>query len=104
MRRNSFGLRDAQRLSSRRQSVCPAFRKLDKLIGDGWRDAVHPEDRMNYAAYVASMEARRSYQAEYRVRRADGEYRWVLDTARPRFLPDGAFAGYIGIAMDITDL
>jgi signal transduction histidine kinase len=41
---------------------------------------------------------------EYRLRRFDGEYRWVLDSGEPRFTPDGSFAGYIGSAIDITDL
>jgi signal transduction histidine kinase/CheY-like chemotaxis protein len=40
---------------------------------------------------------------EYRLRRFDGEYRWVLDTAVPRFGPDGTFSGYIGSGLDITD-
>ena len=80
-------------------------RTLDKLIGDGWKEVLHPEDlETRYPAYVPLIEAHRPYQAEYRICRADGEYRWLLDTATPRFLSDGAFAGYIGIAMDITDL
>src|SRR5438270_3809259 len=41
---------------------------------------------------------------EYRLRRADGEYRWIFDKGVPRFLPGGAFAGYIGSCVDITDL
>ncbi len=80
-------------------------RTLEQLAGDGWKEVVHPEDlETRYVADLPLIEARRSYQAEYRVRRADGEYRWMLETATPRFLPDGAFAGYIGIATDITDL
>ena len=54
--------------------------------------------------YLPVIQAHRAYQAEYRIRRADGAYRWFLDTATPRFLADGAFAGYVGIAMDVTDL
>jgi PAS domain S-box-containing protein len=78
---------------------------LDDLAGDGWKSVVHPEDlATRYSATLPLIDARRPYQAEYRVRRADGEYRWVLDTATPRFLPSGAFAGYVGIAMDLTDL
>src|SRR3954468_18562638 len=80
-------------------------RALEELLAAGWKDVVHAEDlELRYPAYAPLVEAHRPYQAEYRVRRADGEYRWVLDTATPRFLVDGAFAGYVGIAMDITDL
>jgi PAS domain S-box-containing protein len=78
---------------------------LEKLIGDGWKEILHPEDlELRCPAYAHLVEAHRPYQAEYRVQRADGEYRWVLDTASPRFLVDGAFAGYVGIALDVTDL
>jgi len=80
-------------------------RTLDGLFGDSWKEVVHPEDlAVRYSEYAPLIEAHRPYQAEYRIRRADGEYRWVLDTATPRFPSDGAFAGYVSIAMDITDL
>jgi PAS domain S-box-containing protein len=80
-------------------------RKLEELLGERWKEVVHPEDlEFKYPAYLESIAAHREYRVECRARRADGEYRWILDTATPRFLPDGAFAGYIGIAVDITDL
>jgi PAS domain S-box-containing protein len=78
---------------------------LEELIGDRWKDVIHPEDlELKYPAYLPLIEGRRHYVAEYRLRRADGEYRWMLDTATPRFLGDRSFAGYVGILMDITDL
>ena len=40
---------------------------------------------------------------EYRLRRHDGVYRWILDRGTPRYLPDGTFAGYIGSCADITE-
>jgi two-component system cell cycle sensor histidine kinase/response regulator CckA len=80
-------------------------RSVNDLLGDGWKAVIHPEDlERRYPAYVPVIQAHSPYQAEYRIRRADGAYRWFLDTATPRFLAHGAFAGFVGIAMDITDL
>jgi signal transduction histidine kinase len=59
---------------------------------------------LKYPAVIPAIQARRDYRVEYRIRRADGEYRWMLETATPRFLADGEFAGYIGVMIDITDL
>jgi signal transduction histidine kinase len=53
--------------------------------------------------YHASFDERRPFEMEYRLRRHDGEYRWVLDRGVPRFAPDGEFMGYVGSAVDITD-
>jgi signal transduction histidine kinase len=53
--------------------------------------------------YTQSFDRRESFRMHYRVRRADGEYRWVLDIGVPRFNSDGSFAGYIGSAMDVTE-
>ena len=80
-------------------------RTLEELAADGWKDVVHPEDReKKYPEYIPVIARGREYRAEYRVRRSDGEYRWMLDTATPRRLSDGSLAGYVGIAVDITDL
>ena len=53
--------------------------------------------------YTMAFNERRTLQREFRLRRADGEYRWVLDSGVPRFAPDGAFAGFIGSCFDITE-
>ncbi|MFL6446959.1 MAG: response regulator [Bryobacteraceae bacterium] len=80
-------------------------RDLTAELGNGWASSVHPEDLDNcYTAYCSAFDARRSFEMEYRLRRADGEYRWIFDKGGPRFLPDGAFAGYIGSCVDITEL
>jgi PAS domain S-box-containing protein len=79
-------------------------RSLAEELGDGWTKSVHPEDlRGCYETYASAFEARRSFRMEYRLRRADGEYRWVLDTGVPRFEEDGAFVGYVGSCIDISD-
>ncbi len=80
-------------------------RKLEEELGNGWASGVHADDVDRcLAIYTSSFDARRSFQMEYRLRRADGEYRWLLDSGVPRMEPGGAFAGYIGSCIDITDL
>lgn len=78
-------------------------RPLEAELGNGWAEGVHPEDLATCLAdYMTAFRERRSFSLEYRLRRADGEFRWVLDNGLPRFLADGSFAGYIGTAVDIT--
>ena len=80
-------------------------RTMEQERGTGWAEDVHPDDLARcFATYSESFDARQDFQMEYRLRRFDGEYRWVLDNGIPRFTPDGVFAGYIGSAIDITDL
>jgi PAS domain S-box-containing protein len=79
-------------------------RRLEEELGWGWADRVHPDERAAVMAeYEAAFAERRRFDLEYRLRRADGEYRWVLDTATPRFGGDGAFLGYVGCRTDVTD-
>ena len=80
-------------------------RTMEQELGEGWAKGVHPDDVDRcIATYCASFDARRSFQMEYRVRRKDGEYRWVLDDGVPRFTAGGIFAGYIGSCSDITEV
>ncbi|HTT62284.1 MAG TPA: PAS domain S-box protein [Bryobacteraceae bacterium] len=79
-------------------------RTLVQELGRGWTEGLHPEDRERALADFNTARANRSrFQAEYRMRRADGEYRWVLDTGTPRFDPTGQFAGHIGSCLDVTE-
>ena len=79
-------------------------RALEQEVGEGWAQSVHPDDRpRTLEAYRKSFEVHQPFEAEYRLRRADGEFRWVFCKAMPRFLPDGTFAGYIGSCIDIND-
>jgi two-component system cell cycle sensor histidine kinase/response regulator CckA len=80
-------------------------RSLDQELGTGWAKGVHPDDFQRcYSTYSSSFDERQAFQMEYRLRRADGEYRWILDRGIPRFAANGVFAGYLGSCVDITDL
>jgi PAS domain S-box-containing protein len=80
-------------------------RPLSEELGDGWVSNVHPDDLERcYETYASSFDARRSFEMEYRLRRSDGEYRWLLDKGVPRFAPGGIFAGYVGCCTDVTDV
>jgi PAS domain S-box-containing protein len=79
-------------------------RALAQEEGTGWTDGVHPDDYQRYLdAYVSAFKARQSFELEYRLRRADGVYRWLVDIGVPRFTPDNQLAGYIGTCLDITE-
>lgn len=79
-------------------------RNMEKEIGNGWAESVHVDDRERcYTAYCSAFDSRRNFEMEYRLRRADGKYRWMLDRGTPRFLR-GVFLGYVGSCLDITDL
>ena len=78
-------------------------RTLAQELGHGWAEGVHPDDLPRcLEIYGSSFDARRDFQMEYRLRRQDGEYRWLLDHGVPRYETDGRFAGYIGSCLDIT--
>lgn len=79
-------------------------RSMEQELGEGWALGVHPDDLQRcLRTYSASFDARAPFEMEYRLRRFDGEYRWVVDYGTPRFEPDGTFCGYIGSAVDITE-
>jgi PAS domain S-box-containing protein len=79
-------------------------RTLEQEIGNGWMDVIHPDDLAAcVAGYNRAFDARDPYEMEYRVRRHDGEYRWVIDHGIPRYTASGEFVGYIGSCIDITD-
>jgi two-component system cell cycle sensor histidine kinase/response regulator CckA len=79
-------------------------RPMEQELGEGWAEGIHPEEREGArAAFLGAVAGRESFRSEYRIRRADGQYRWVLDSGTPRFDPHGRYAGHIGSCLDITE-
>jgi len=79
-------------------------RLIHAELGNGWAGGVHAEDlKACLDTYTSAFDRRESFEMEYRLRRHDGEYRWIFDLGVPRFNPDGSFAGYIGSCVDITE-
>jgi PAS domain S-box-containing protein len=77
---------------------------VEQEIGNGWTQNIHPEDYQRCVdTYFTAFDARQSFLMEYRLRRFDGVYRWILDRGTPRFNADGSFVGYIGSCIDISD-
>jgi len=80
-------------------------RTLQQELGNGWADGVHRADLARcMEVYTGAFDAHERFTMEYRLRKRDGEYGWVLDTGVPRYASDNAFLGYIGSAVDITEL
>jgi PAS domain S-box-containing protein len=78
-------------------------RSVDQELGEGWLVGVHAEDLAHCLAVCGTAFGKREpFTVEYRLRRKDGEYRWVLDVGTPRF-EAGVFLGYIGSCLDITE-
>jgi PAS domain S-box-containing protein len=79
-------------------------RSLEQELGEGWVSGVHPDDRKYcLGTFSAAFDARAEFEMEYRLRRFDGTYRWVVDYGIPRFESNGTFCGYISRCVDITD-
>ena len=77
---------------------------LEEELGNGWAKGVHPGDLDRcLRTYLESFDKQHGFTIEYRLRRADGEYRWILNKGVPRFGPGGVFLGYTGSAVDITE-
>lgn len=79
-------------------------RTIDQELGVGWTAGVHPEDLQRiFDVYLPAFEARQPFNIEYRLKRADGEFRWVLESGVAQYTPQGEFTGYIGSCIDITE-
>jgi diguanylate cyclase (GGDEF)-like protein/PAS domain S-box-containing protein len=97
---------DVNKLCFQVNKVWLAFtgRTLEQELGNGWMAGVHADDLQHCMRFFKnSFDARLPFTIEYRLRRYDGEYRWLLDNGVPLFTDDGTFLGYIGSCIDITE-
>ena len=79
-------------------------RTIEQEIGDGWTEGVHPDDYSKcLQVYIESFAKREPFEMEYRLRRFDGNYRWINDRGVPAYDDEGVFTGYIGSCMDVTE-
>ena len=80
-------------------------RSLEQELGNGWAEGVHPDDLQKcLKIYMEAFDARKAFVMQYRLRRYDGEYRWISDQGVARYDTRGNFAGYIGSCVDVTEL
>lgn len=79
-------------------------RSLEQELGNGWAEGVHPDDlKQCLERYLDAFEKREEFEMEYRLRRYDGVYRWIVDRGTPWYAEDGSFTGYIGSCVDVDD-
>lgn len=97
------------RLGGKREFVNKAYCEFlavsfDEAVNFDWRKALHPDDMDRVLTEQAAGEAgQKPFTLEARYRRSDGQWRWLRSTSQPRFEPDGAHAGFIGVAFDVTE-
>ena len=73
--------------------------------GEGWRNSIHPDDLDDcYSTYKKNIDAKKEYIMEYRLRRYDNEYHWILEKGAPFFTENGDFSGFMGSCFDVDSL
>lgn len=78
---------------------------IAEMVGYSWADLMHPDDKKHYLQiYLDAFKARKPFHGGFRILDKDGEYRWLLADGSVRQYNDGSFAGYVSVAVDITEL
>lgn len=86
--------------------ACPEFTGQDRevLLGEGWLQFVHPEDRQRYIEqYAGALSSRARFETDLRLLRHDGVYRWMRSISVPHFAAEGGYAGYVALTLDVHD-
>jgi two-component system CheB/CheR fusion protein len=86
--------------------ACSDFtgRDRDELIGEGWLQFIHPEERQRYVAdFAGALRGRARFETDLRLLRHDGVYRWMRSISVPHFDPDGGYSGYVALTLDVHD-
>lgn len=79
-------------------------RRTEDEVGDGWTQGVHPDDLARFRdIYAVALETRKPFETEFRIRRRDGRFHWMLNVGRPFNDLDGEYAGFLGACYDITE-
>jgi PAS domain S-box-containing protein len=79
-------------------------RPMERDLGNGWAEIVHPDDlKACKATYFSAFDSRQPFTVEFRLRRHDGQWRWILGSGVPRYAGNQEFAGYVGSSLDITE-
>ncbi len=99
--------------TSKQDKLCDYFnepwlrftgRTLEQELGNGWAEDIHPDDfERCLDTYVTAFDQRKPFSMEYRLRQAEGSYRWIRDDGNPRYDSQGEFLGYIGFCVDVTE-
>ncbi|NTV90502.1 MAG: PAS domain S-box protein, partial [Clostridiales bacterium] len=80
-------------------------RTMEQEAGNGWAEGVHVEDFDDcLKTYLGSFEKRQPFEMEYRLKRHDGEWRWINDRGTPYYTDNGEFGGYIGSCIDVSEM
>jgi PAS domain S-box-containing protein len=95
---------DGERLLFNQPWLTFTGRDLAEEEGSGWMEGIHPEDAARYReAFRTAVQTHQPFELEYRLRRVDGTYRWLVEMGIPRFRSDQTLAGFVGLCLDITE-